>query len=50
MLKESIRVIKEKDPAIKSNIEVFLYPSFWAVINHRIAHRLYKKHMFFWQD
>lgn len=47
MLKESIRVIKEKDPAIKSNIEVFLYPSFWAVINHRIAHRLYKKHMFF---
>ncbi|WP_313525123.1 serine O-acetyltransferase EpsC [Anaerotignum sp.] len=47
MLKESIRVIKEKDPAIKSNIEVFLYPSFWAVINHRIAHRLYKRQFYF---
>lgn len=47
MLKESIKVIKEKDPAIKSNIEVLLYPSFWAVINHRLAHRLYKKQMYF---
>ena len=41
--KESVAVIKEKDPAFKSAIEVLLYPSFWAVVNHRIAHRLYKK-------
>ncbi len=47
MLKDAIRLIKEKDPAIKSNIEVFLYPSFWAVNNHRIAHGLYKKHRYF---
>ena len=47
MLKEAIRVIKQKDPAIKSNIEVFLYPSFWAVMNHRIAHKFYKKHFYF---
>ncbi len=47
MLKDAIRVIKEKDPAIKSSIEVFLYPSFWAVINHRIAHKLYKKNKYF---
>ena len=41
--KESVAVIKEKDPAFKSAIEVLLYPSFWAVVNHRIAHSLNKK-------
>ena len=41
--KESVAVIKEKDPAFKSASEVLLYPSFWAVVNHRIAHSLYKK-------
>lgn len=41
--KESVAVIKEKDPAFKSAIEVLLYPSFWAVVNHRIAHSLHKK-------
>ena len=30
--KESVAVIKEKDPAFKSAIEVLLYPSFWAVV------------------
>ncbi|MGL4790106.1 MAG: serine O-acetyltransferase [Anaerotignaceae bacterium] len=46
-LKEQISIIKEKDPAIKSNIEVLLYPSFWANINHRIGHYFYKKNHFF---
>ena len=46
-LKESIEVIKAKDPAIKGNLEVLLYPSFWAVINHRIAHKFYEKKLFF---
>lgn len=41
--KESVDVVREKDPAFKSAIEVLLYPSFWAVVNHRIAHCLYKK-------
>ena len=41
--KESVEVVKEKDPAFKGAIEVLLYPSFWAVVNHRIAHSLYKK-------
>lgn len=41
--KESVAVVREKDPAFKSAIEVLLYPSFWAVVNHRIAHSLYKK-------
>lgn len=42
---ESVAVVKEKDPAFKSAIEVLLYPSFWAVVNHRIAHSLYKKNL-----
>lgn len=46
-IEEMTDVIKEKDPAIRSNIEVILYPSFWAVINHRIAHSFYKKKHFF---
>lgn len=46
-LQEMVEVVKEKDPAIRSSIEVILYPSFWAVINHRIAHSLYKKKHFF---
>ncbi|MEG2759444.1 MAG: serine O-acetyltransferase, partial [Rikenellaceae bacterium] len=36
------------DPAARNRVEVFLlYSSIHAVINHRIAHRLYKKKMFF---
>ncbi|MBR5467702.1 MAG: serine O-acetyltransferase [Firmicutes bacterium] len=46
-LSEEIRVVKEKDPAIKSGIEVLLYSGFWANISHRIAHKLYKKKWFF---
>lgn len=46
-IKEEIQVIRERDPAIKSNMEVFLYPSFKAIISYRIAHKLYlKKHYF----
>ena len=47
MLKELIHVVKEKDPAIKGNSEVLLYPSFWATISHRIAHHFYKKKHYF---
>lgn len=46
-VKEEIQVIRERDPAIKSNMEVFLYPSFKAILHYRIAHKLYvKKHYF----
>ena len=46
-IKEEIRVIKERDPAIHSTMEVFLYPSFKVMIHYRIAHKLYtKKHYF----
>lgn len=46
-IKQEIQVIRERDPAIKSNMEVFLYPSFKAIIAYRAAHKLYlRKHYF----
>ena len=46
-IKEEIAIIRERDPAIKSNMEVLLYPSFKAILRYRIAHKLYlKKHYF----
>ena len=46
-IKEEINIIKERDPAIHSSAEVFLYPSFKAILRYRIAHGLYlKKHYF----
>lgn len=45
---EEIRVIRERDPAIHSSMEVFLYPSFKVMVHYRIAHRLYAKKHFFW--
>lgn len=46
-VKEEINVIKQRDPAIKSSLEVFLYPSFWAILKYRKAHRLYEKGHYF---
>ena len=40
---EEIQVIRERDPAIKSNMEVFLYSSFKAILHYRIAHKGSKK-------
>ena len=45
--REEMKIIRERDPAIKSNMEVFLYPSFKALIRHRISHRLYKNGHYF---
>lgn len=44
-IKEEIAVIRDRDPAIKSDWEVFLYPSFKAILRYRLAHKLFlKKH------
>lgn len=37
----------ERDAAIKSPAEVFLYPSFKAVLRHRVAHWMYNKKWYF---
>lgn len=46
-IRNEIRVIRERDPAIHSNLEVFLYPSFKVMLHYRIAHRLYQNGHFF---
>lgn len=46
-IREEIAVIRQRDPAIHSSMEVFLYPSFKVMLHYRIAHKLYlKKHYF----
>lgn len=47
-IKEEIEIIKERDPAIKSSWEVFLYPTFHVMLSYRKAHKLYLKGHFFW--
>ncbi len=47
-IRAEIRVIRERDPAIHSNMEVFLYPSFKVMLHYRLAHRLYIKGHYFW--
>lgn len=46
-LSEEIQAIKQRDPSIKSSAEAFLYPSLYAILFHRIAHKLYKMKWFF---
>lgn len=47
-IREEIKLIRERDPAIHSNWEVFLYPSFKAVMMYRMAHRWYENGHYFW--
>ncbi len=47
-VREEIAIIKERDPAMHSDWEVFLYPSFRAIMSYRVAHKLYTKGHFFW--
>ena len=46
-IREELNVVKERDPAIKSNLEVLLYPSFKVILNYRVAHKLYRKKHYF---
>ncbi len=46
-IKEEMKVIRERDPAMHSNLEVFLYPSFRAILAYRRAHKLYVNHHYF---
>ena len=46
-IKEEIAIIRQRDPAIHSSMDVFLYPSFKVMLHYRLAHKLYlKKHYF----
>ncbi|MET0241554.1 MAG: serine O-acetyltransferase EpsC [Sphingobium sp.] len=39
--------VKERDPAPRSRAEIMLYPGVWALGFHRIAHRLYRRELYF---
>jgi len=40
-IRDEIAIVRERDPAIKSSMEVLLYPSFKAMMHYRLAHKLY---------
>lgn len=42
-IREEIAIIRERDPAIHSNLEIFLYPSFRVMLSYRRAHKHYLK-------
>ncbi|MGH6676590.1 MAG: serine O-acetyltransferase, partial [Xanthobacteraceae bacterium] len=45
-LRESIRAYRERDPAARSSVEVFLcYPGLHAVLMHRWAQWLWRRHL-----
>ena len=46
-IQNEIKVIRERDPAIHSDMEVFLYPSFKVMLHYRVAHKLYLKEHYF---
>ena len=46
-MKDEIQVVRERDPAIKTWAEVFLYPGFRAVLRYRVAHKFYQKKWYF---
>lgn len=46
-VKEQFQIIRERDPSIKSPLEVLLYPSFKAMLSYRKAHKLYEKGHYF---
>jgi serine O-acetyltransferase len=40
-IKEDIQTIFDKDPAANTIFEVLTYAGLWALLHHRVAHRLY---------
>lgn len=46
-IREEINIIRERDPAIHSNSEVLLYPSFKVMLSYRRAHKHYLKGHYF---
>ena len=43
-LRAEIQAIKDKDPAARSTLEIFLcYPGFYALLMHRVSHWLWNQ-------
>ncbi|MEP9401826.1 serine O-acetyltransferase [Sphingomonas sp. VNH70] len=39
--------IKARDPAPRSRVEILTYPGVWALVYHKIAHRLFRRRWYF---
>ena len=46
-VKNEIAIVRERDPAIHSAMEVLLYPSFKVMLHYRLAHKLYNRKLYF---
>lgn len=47
-LKEDFKVVFERDPAVRSKLEIcFCYPGFHALLMHRAAHALWRRKFYF---
>lgn len=46
-IQSQLQVIKENDPALNSDFEILLYPSFRAQLYHKISKYFYKKRLYF---
>jgi serine O-acetyltransferase len=46
-VREDIQAIRDKDPALGSILEVWTYAGLWAILHHRLAHKLYKLNLKF---
>jgi len=42
-----MKAIRSRDPAVRSWIEILLYPGFWCMFFHRPCHLLYKMKLYF---
>ena len=43
LIKKDFSAVKDRDPAFKNKIELFYsYPGIWALVNYRIANKIYK--------
>ena len=42
-IKKEIKLIKEKDPSVKTNIEAMLHPTFKIMMYYKLSHYFYKK-------
>lgn len=46
-IRNQVRLIRSKDPAIHSSFEVFLYPCFWVMLFYRVSHVFYMGKFYF---
>ena len=45
-MREDINSVRERDPAARSSLEIFLcYPGLWAVWYHRASHKLWRANL-----